>query len=244
MSPAEFRALALKAKKDAEEYRLTALTAPEPRKTVLLKWAKNREEDSAFYTSRISVLHTCKVEDCSKDVFRAGYCSAHYNRLKKHGTPLGGGSSPRDGERFIQNVIASETEDCIDWPYAKAGAGYGVIEFGEGIRFYVHRFVCEVAHGEAPSKSHQAAHSCGRGGCINPRHLRWATPSENNLDKIQHGTIGRGEKGAMAKLSEKQVVEIRKLRSDGLTEQEVSRLFNVDRAQIGRITRRENWSHV
>jgi hypothetical protein len=243
---AEFHVLAERAYADALEYREAAETAAEPRKVVLLKWAENREADAKFYLSRISVLRTCLVQDCDNDVFKKGYCSSHYHRVSRYGDPLMGRTSPGEPEKFLQQALSSNTDDCIDWPYAKAGAGYGVIQFGEGLRFYVHRFICETVKGVAPSDVHQAAHSCGRGaeGCINPRHLRWATPAENIADKFEHGTTGRGEKGGMAKLTDRQVLEIRELRSKGETEKNVSKIFNVSRSQISRITKRENWSHI
>jgi DNA invertase Pin-like site-specific DNA recombinase len=59
-----------------------------------------------------------------------------------------------------------------------------------------------------------------------------------------HGTAGRGEKSAIAKLKDHDVIEIRRLKAQGLTETEISRKFNVNRAQIGRIARRENWAHL
>jgi hypothetical protein len=48
----------------------------------------------------------------------------------------------------------------------------------------VHRVICEMVNGPAPSAEHQAAHSCNRGhhGCANPCHLIWKTRSENLLD--------------------------------------------------------------
>jgi hypothetical protein len=59
-----------------------------------------------------------------------------------------------------------------------------------GERYYAHRFMCELVHGQAPTKHHQAAHSCGNGhlGCVNPNHISWKTRSGNQLDCRQHGT--------------------------------------------------------
>lgn len=246
MSPDEYRALAIKAKRDAEEYRATALTAVEPRRSVLLKWAKSRDEDSAFYLSRIEILHTCKAEGCDKDVNTKGYCRTHYLRFLKYGDPLLGRSSPGRAERFLQKAISSCTDECIDWPYPTVGGGYGVVNVGDGLRLSAHRFACESVHGPAPSPEHQAAHSCGRGadGCVNPRHLRWATPAENTADKFVHGTVPRGENVGSAKLTAQDVVEIRRLRSSGLSAKDVGDRFNVTRKQIWRITRNENWGHI
>jgi hypothetical protein len=53
------------------------------------------------------------------------------------------------------------------------------------------RVMCKLAHGPAPTPKHHAAHSCGKGheACINPKHLRWATPRENAADAKLHGTF-------------------------------------------------------
>lgn len=65
---------------------------------------------------------------------------------------------------------------CLIWPFVSKLHGYG--QFGYlGKNYYAHRFMCELAHGPAPSPLHEAAHSCGRGheGCVNPQHLSWKT---------------------------------------------------------------------
>ena len=51
---------------------------------------------------------------------------------------------------------------------------------------YVSRLVCEEAHGPPPTNKHEAAHApngCIGVMCVNPDHIRWATRSENELDK-------------------------------------------------------------
>lgn len=58
MSPDEFRALALKAKKDARDYRREARMSRPERRKLLLKWAEQRDADSAFYASRAFIFET------------------------------------------------------------------------------------------------------------------------------------------------------------------------------------------
>lgn len=44
-------------------------------------------------------METCIVQECTRTPHRRGYCSAHYQRLRKHGDPLGGGfSRDRSGQ--------------------------------------------------------------------------------------------------------------------------------------------------
>lgn len=65
--------------------------------------------------------------------------------------------------------------------------GYGLIRI-DGVMCRVHRLVCIRRHGPPPTDDLEAAHSCGNAGCVNPRHIRWATRFENAADKKLHGT--------------------------------------------------------
>ena len=84
--------------------------------------------------------------------------------------------------RFIAGVLGSDTDDCIDWPFAvRESSGYGAHSGKrDGARFSAdsHRHVCTLAHGE-PAKGMQAAHSCDNRLCCNPRHLSWKTAKAN-----------------------------------------------------------------
>lgn len=185
----------------------------------------------------------CSVPQCQKPARTRGYCNAHYLRLNRHGDPMAGGV-PRDGEawRFAETLAAScQTNDCVPWPYTPATQGYGQVQ-KDGRRLLAHRLVCELAHGKAPSRKHEATHDCGNGhlGCVNPKHLSWKTHAGNMADKLLHGTSLRGEKHKLAKLTEPDVREIRALKGT-LLQCEIAEIYGVDPSTISHIWRGKSW---
>lgn len=147
----------------------------------------------------------CAIQDCNKPVKTRGWCVAHYKRFLRHGDPLAGGIPKREARRFLDEcAIPYAGADCLIWPYGKTAAGYGMVMV-EGRAIYTHVFVCEAVHGARPKGRYEAAHKCGNPACCNPKHLRWATPHENALDKRGHGTMPRGERHHWAKLSDEEV---------------------------------------
>jgi hypothetical protein len=110
--------------------------------------------------------------------------------------------------RFIRDHEGYPHKDwCLIWPFSTT-RGYGTFGY-LGKAYYAHRFMCELAHGRAPSNVHEAAHSCGDTACVNPHHLSWKTPSENMLDCREHGTHVRSRYGSAGKLTPEQAEAIR-----------------------------------
>jgi hypothetical protein len=110
-------------------------------------------------------------------------------------------------EQEFHRLRSIETDECVAWPYAKTSAGYGKLNIG-GRYLSVHRLALALATGEEPDGMYAAHGPCNKRACMNPRHLRWATPAENSNDRHRDGTLYRGPR-RWAKLTEEQVIEIR-----------------------------------
>jgi hypothetical protein len=187
----------------------------------------------------------CSVENCGKFLYAKGFCKAHYNRFRAYGDPLAGGTPIGAPFRFIHEVVLNHKgPECLEWPYANTGDGYGVLRLN-GKKQLATRYVCELVNGPPPTPEHEAAHSCGNGreGCIAPGHLDWKTHPENMADSVTHGTSTRGERGWHSKLTEAKVIEIRRLKGT-MTNVEIARRFGITNQTVSAIHLRQYWKHI
>jgi len=191
---------------------------------------------------RIRRGNTCSIDGCEKPVAALGWCMLHYKRWRRHGDVFGGSTFQGEPEKYLNEVVLQyEGDDCLNWPFCRASSGYGLIK-RNGKYERVHRLVCEHAHGASPSEQ-SAAHNCGKGhlGCVAPKHIRWDTHAGNMADTAIHGTSKRGELKWCAKLTEKDVREIRKLAEFGPSINEIAKTFGVAYSTVHRIAHRQAW---
>ena len=187
----------------------------------------------------------CKANGCKKPSGFKGYCSFHHQRWSRTGDPQRASLSDRHKcrETWLEEHKKYEGEDCLIWPFSVSHHGRGQATInGQGMS--APRAMCLLAHGEPPTDEHQAAHSCGNGhlGCMSPKHLRWATVQENEADKIQHGTLRRGEQINTAKLTREKVLFIRA--NPNISGVDLANMFKVTPAAISSIRGRKNWAWV
>jgi hypothetical protein len=90
----------------------------------------------------------------------------------------------------------------------------------------------------------EVCHRDGNASNNNLANLRYGTPVSNAKDKIEHGTLNRGERNGQAKLTEDAVKSIKSFLDEGWHQWFVAKLFGVSRAAIGLIVKGKNWSHV
>lgn len=105
---------------------------------------------------------------------------------------------------------------------------------GRHRNFYIHRLVLMVFIGERPDGM-VICHKDGDTTNNNLNNLRYDTPLENNIDQFRQGI----EKG---KLSNNDVLKVRKMYKDGYKTKEISEFFNVGKWVVQRINSGENYS--
>lgn len=126
--------------------------------------------------------------------------------------------------------------------------GYPIVSLYNG-RYHKQRMrrvpilVCRAFHGDQPSPRHEVAHNDGNPLNNTSNNLRWATPSENQADRIGHGTYQFGTLNAMNKLSESDVKEIRSAyAAGGVSHTYLAAQYVVSASTIAEIIRREIWA--
>jgi DNA-binding CsgD family transcriptional regulator len=117
-------------------------------------------------------------------------------------------------EQWIEDHKEYPHDYCLIWPFSRESrVGRGMMGDSAGHRKWAHRRMCEAVHGPAPVGKPQAAHSCGNGdqGCVNPRHLSWASNSENQRQRYAHGRGNPNANGNKGRFTPQQIAEMRAL---------------------------------
>jgi hypothetical protein len=136
-----------------------------------------------------------------------------------------------DALRFWLKVDMSG--DCWEWIAARDSSGYGHIFWHGGVSSS-HRISWEMANGPIP-KDMCVLHKCDNRRCVNPEHLFIGTRADNNRDRDNKGrtVILRGENHGYAKLSDRQVLEIRsRYSAGGVTQKALASLYGVVQSHI------------
>lgn len=188
-------------------------------------------------------MTTCSIRGCGKPVRARGLCPAHYTHQVRSG---GFTDSKRAANgahlAWLKEHTNHRDDRCLIWPFPSGQNRYGYMKFfGKGM--HPARVMCILVHGR-PLVGKETAHSCGNGliGCVNPRHLRWATKRENVDDMLKHGTTIRGERHWAAKLSEIDVKRIRSLAAQGMERKALARRFKVHPKTIASVVLRHCWA--
>lgn len=151
-------------------------------------------------------------------------------------------------EQFWARVSRGEEEEdaCWEWQGSNTKSGYGRVWVDTG-HIYAHRVSWELTHGISP-RGH-VLHRCDNPICVRPEHLFVGSDLDNVRDAISKGRFKfldprKGTEHHNAKITDKQVREIRQLRNQGISCRAVGAMFNISGTMVSNIANRKNWAHV
>jgi hypothetical protein len=123
--------------------------------------------------------------------------------------------------------------------------GYEMVTLSKSNRHktkHVHRLVAEAFLGPCQDDM-QCAHNDGNPSNNRIENIRWATPSENQRDRLEHGTSLRGESHPDARLSEMDVLLVRHwLKKDKYSLRQIADAFDMSIGAIFNIKAGRSWA--
>lgn len=116
----------------------------------------------------------------------------------------------------------------------------------------IHQLVLIHFVGRKPFSEAVCRHLNGEPGDNAYFNLQWSTKSDNQKDRVRHGTIStnlqtrdqRGSKNNMVRLICADIPEIRKLSLEGMSDLDISKIYNVSKGCIYGITHNINWKYI
>jgi hypothetical protein len=141
--------------------------------------------------------------------------------------------------RFWAKV--NKSGDCWIWESHINYAGYGKFMLNR-ISQSAHRVAWELTNGPIP-EGLCICHKCDNPPCVNPEHLFLGTHADNAADRVAKGRgIGcPGELNPKAKVSKKDVEDIRRRCASGESRQSVASLYGITAGQVRNITTGKAW---
>jgi Mor family transcriptional regulator len=162
------------------------------------------------------------------------------------------------------------------WTGKTSSQGYGIIHIGNGKFQVAHRTSWEIHTGEKVPKDLMVLHKCDNPPCVKFKHLFTGNQFDNMRDMIAKGRAlfqkdpekaraiaragmnyaGRkhyflehhiGEESSKAKLNNRMVRQIRKLRSNGASSKEIAYKFKIGKSTVNRVVNKDavgGWRHV
>lgn len=152
---------------------------------------------------------------------------------RRHGDPLGGGTTPGEVLEYFWAHVHDRSDECMLWPFAIGGEGYGHI-YVDGRVVPVHALACEVWHGPRPPGTEAGHGGCHTRACWNGAHVSWLTRAENRRDRRRDGTAGKLTPGDVDAIR-------RRYAAGGITQQRLAEQYGVTQPNIHAIVNGRSW---
>lgn len=146
---------------------------------------------------------------------------------------------------FFHEKIAQKSADgCWLWIGSIQSRGYGdVFNKSFGGHVLAHRVAWMLYRGHIPD-GQCVLHKCDVRRCVNPDHLFLGTISDNQADMVSKERQAKGERNGHARLSETDVVAIRRAHERGISQRLIADEHCISRPAVSDIVRRKRWRHV
>jgi hypothetical protein len=147
---------------------------------------------------------------------------------------LKNGLSPSFEKRFLKRV--NKTKKCWIWIGPINNKGYGRITYGgmstTGI---AHRAAWIFFNEKRVPKGLNVLHGCDNPRCVNPKHLHLGTQKQNIREMCERNRGVIGEDHPLSRLSNLDVLKVKKLLKTNIYRRVIAKRFNVSTALIDRI---------
>lgn len=152
-------------------------------------------------------------------------------------------------------ALVPDQRGCRIWHRPPRSGGYPTAWIN-GRERRLTRYVLEKKLGRRILPGLVARHTCDNPMCVSQEHLVEGTPAQNTRDMIERGRApwqtGRlvtpnttGENHYAAKITERDVIEIRRLARDTeLSQREIGLQYGLTQQTVSQIVRRQIWTHV
>lgn len=148
--------------------------------------------------------------------------------------------------RFAAFVSDGDSADCWEWQGYRDRHGYGLFVI-RGINHRAHRIAWVLANGPVAA-SEVVCHRCDNPSCVNIAHLFVGRATDNVADCVAKGRArggsSLGELNPASKLTETDVVEIRRRVAAGELQCVVAKEFGVSKSAVADIHHNRSWRHA
>lgn len=187
-------------------------------------------------------MTTCAADECDRtDPIAHGFCSLHYQRLRKKGDPGVYRKKLTDEEKLWSRV--DKSGPCWEWTGPLSSSGYGAIRTTIGRVVNVHRLSYELTKAPIPF-GFVIRHACHNKLCVKPGHLLIGTDLDNARDSVRARRQAYGERRGASKLTEDQAREIVRLSDSGVPREVIAERFGVHVNTVSSIRTGKTWGLV
>jgi len=157
-----------------------------------------------------------------------------------------------ENERFWSKVKIGTEDECWEWQGKLHKYGYAYCQWNRKLH-HAHRISYIITNGPIPNRM-LICHHCDNRKCVNPKHLFLGTHKDNMADCMsknrhtcQHYQLlinGKGENSPRHKLTESQVIDIRRRHRDGITYAQLSKEYGVNKSTARHADIGINWGYL